>query len=114
MLRRLAPPLLFSALCLTAAASAAVVTSTPGAEAGALFSSSMAPLTAPTAPLPPQHATPLAPQEAAAPAEQPSAPSPRADRQTSRGDAGIDPSPLALLGLGLLTLAVVRRKTSRR
>lgn len=106
MLCRLAPFLLLSAFCLTASASATVVTATHGLGAEALGSRATAPLSAQTAILPLLHAEAASSSEALAP-------SPAPHLETPRSEAGIDPSPLALLGLGLVGLAVARRRTTK-
>lgn len=105
MLCRLAPFLLLSAFCLTASASATVVTATHGMETGALESRAPTPLSA--------QATIVAVHDAAASSNEALAPSPAPHLETPRSEAGIDPSPLALLGLGLVGLAVARRRTTK-
>lgn len=105
MLCRLAPFLLLSAFCLTASASATVVTATHAMETGALGSGAPAPLRNP-ATIVAAHAEAASPSEALAP-------SPSPHLEAPRSEAGIDPSPLALLGLGLVGLAVARRRTTK-
>lgn len=114
MIRRLVLSLLLTSLCLAASAFATVVTPTSGVDAGAVPSGPMGPLTERHAPLSVSDADPLAPGVDTAQAASPATARRANDVQAAQNDLAMDPSPLALLGLGLLTIVVIRRRASPR